>query len=110
MPAEFCGVKLVCQFLCFCDVTDIGKRIVVALVSYAVGVKHMLHQFSAIYVDLDVERDSCLYFYEHESKFLVQIVEIIEIIVKAFGISGLHHKFPLVTAIYSGSFAGFQSL
>jgi len=43
-----------------------------AFISYAIGIKYMLHQFPAVYVDLDIEKEPSLYFYKHESEFLIQ--------------------------------------
>ena len=48
MATEFLGIEPVCQFLGFCHIADVGKGIVVAFVSDAVLVKHMLHQFPPI--------------------------------------------------------------
>jgi len=75
MAAEFGGIKFIRQFLCLCRITDAGKGIVITFVGNAIRVKHTPHQFPAIYVDLDIEREPCLYFYKHEPAFLIQIAE-----------------------------------
>ncbi len=55
-----------------------------------VRIKHMLHQFPAVYVNLDIDGKPCLYFYKHETVLFIQVKEIV---VKAFGIHGFHDKF-----------------
>ena len=79
-------IEPVSQLLCFCHIADIGEGIVIALVGDVVGIEHMLYQFPAVYVDLDIERESCLYLDEHEVKSPVQIVKVI---VEAFGVGRL---------------------
>ena len=67
----------------------------------------MLHQFPSVYVDLDIEWEPRLDFYKHESVLLIQIIEII---MKAFGVHRFDNEFSAVTAIDFSSLAGFQSL
>ncbi len=51
----------------------------------------MLHQFPAVYVDLDIEREPCLDLDEHELEFPVQIIEVI---VETFGPGGFQELLP----------------
>jgi hypothetical protein len=44
-----------------------------ALKRDVIGLEHMLHQFPAVYVDLDIERESCLERDEYAPEFLIQI-------------------------------------
>ena len=100
------GIEPVSQFLCFCHIADIGEGIGIALVGDAVGVEYMLHQFPAVYVDLDIEREPCLYLNEHEAEFPVQIVEVI---VEAFGIGRSQEMLSFPADNFCGS-TGFQCL
>ena len=88
--AGFFGIKLICQFLCPCHIADIGEGIVVAFIRNTIGIKHMLHQFPAVYVDLDIEWKPCLDFDKHEPEFLIQIVEVM---VQAFGLGRFEKMF-----------------
>ena len=82
LAAQFGGVKLVGQFLGFCHIRDVGEGIVIAFIRNAVLFENGLHQFPAVYVDLDIEREPCLDFDKHESEVLILVIEII---VKALG-------------------------
>ena len=104
--AEFFGIKLIRQFLCQCHITDIGEGIVVAFIRNTIGIKHMLHQFPAVYVNLDVEGEPCLDLNKHEPEFLAQVIEII---VQTFGKGRLEEMCSFLSNNFSGS-AGFQSL
>lgn len=81
--AEFGRVKSIGQFLGLCHIADISKGIVIALVGDAIGIEHMLRQFPAVYLELDIEREPCLDLDEHEAEFLIQIIEVI---MEAFGL------------------------
>ena len=65
----------------------------------------MLHQFPAIYIDLDVEGEPCLDLDKHEPEFFIQIIEVI---VQALGKGRLEEMFSFLPDNFSGP-AGFQS-
>ncbi len=67
----------------------------------------MLHQFPAVYIDLDVEREPCLYLYKHEAEFLIQVIEVI---MQTFGAGGLQEVLLLAAADHFSGPAGFQCL
>lgn len=52
-----------------------------------------IRQFLAVYIDLDFERESCLDFDQHESEFLIQIIEIV---VEKFGLGRFPELFPFL--------------
>lgn len=70
-------------------------------------VKDMLHQFPAVYIDLDVEREPCLYLYKHEAKLFIQIVKVI---MQAFGNGGFQEmfSFPANDLCSPAGFQGFE--
>ena len=74
LAAEGFGIKLVCKLLCFRNVTDLVKRIIIHLVRDPVFIENMLHHFTSIDVDLDKERKPCLQFHMHEAKMLIQVI------------------------------------
>jgi len=71
MPAELLGIKLVRKFLCLCHIGDVGEGIIITLVRNVAFTQDRLHQFPAVYVDLEVEREPCLYFYKHKPIYLI---------------------------------------
>ncbi len=107
MSAELLGIKLVRKFLCLCHVGDIGEGIVITLVRDVVFAKDGLHPFPAVYADLDVKREPCLYFYKHEPIYLVQVIKIV---MKTLGLGGFNHQLPIIVSIDLSGFAGFQCL
>ena len=75
-----------------------GEGIIVAFV------KDMLHQFPAVYVDLDIEREPGFDFDKHEAEFFIQVI------VEAYGKRGFEEMASLRADDFCcpASFQGFQ--
>lgn len=106
LPAEGFGIEFIRKLLCFCDITDSGKGIVIHLVRDAVFFQNMLHHLPAVDVYLDHEGEPCLELDMHEAEIFIQVIKVI---VFAFTHNGF--KFQLSVRLFKGleSLASFHN-
>lgn len=106
LAAEAFGIKLIRKLLCFNSITDLKERIIIHPVMDAVLLKHMLHHFPAIDVDLDEEREPGLEFDMHETEMFVQKIQVK---VFAFTVDGNKFQKPIVLFLWLEGLTGFHN-
>ena len=77
LAAKGFGIKFVRELLCFFNVTEGRKRVVIHLIGNTILIKNMLHHFPSVDVNLDQKREPGLKLYMHKTKVFIKIIKVI---------------------------------